>query len=294
MKGLIYKIEKYNTQSGPGFRTAVYMKGCNLQCDWCEQPIAQQHDREITFDRERCTMCFKCTSVCNTRLIAENNNQVFECTKCGDCASVCPTGAKQLAGEEYTPEELVEAIMPEMESYRASGGGVTFTGGEPVIQDDFLLETMKLLKERDVNIALKTSGNVDYSLLEKFVPYVDYIIYHLITANPETHRKFTGIDNELAIENLKKISFLNPEVICHINFIGGVNCNAEEARELNAFLSKLELYGVVIKGYDENVAKEYALVGRTLPREFAVPKEKTLENIRKLLINTSERVEILS
>lgn len=293
MKGLIYKIEKYNTQSGPGFRTAVSMKGCNLQCDWCEFPKIQNHESEITFDRQKCSMCFKCTSVCNTKLIAEANNQVFECTKCGKCADVCPTGAKQLIGEEMTAEELVEKIMPEMDSYKASGGGVTFTGGEPMIQDDFLLEAMKLLKERDVNIALKTSGYVDYSILEKFIPYVDYILYHINTVNPEIQKKYAGVDNTLIIENLKKICFLDVDVICVINFIGGVNCNAEEVRELNSFMSKLELHGVVIKGYNEKAAHEYALVGKRLPREFAIPKESTLENIKKILTNASDKVEIL-
>lgn len=293
MKGLIYDIQKYNTQSGPGFRTAVFMKGCNLECDWCEFPKARLIDREIIFDRTKCSMCFKCTSVCNTRLVAEGNNQVFECTKCGKCADVCPTGAKQLIGEEITPEELVERIMPEMEYYRASGGGVTFTGGEPVIQDDFLIETMRLLREKDVNIALKTTGNVDYELIEKFIPHVDYILYHLRTVKPETQKKFTGVDNELIIENLKKVSFQNVDVIACLTFIGGVNLNGEEIREMNSFLSKLELYGVYIKGYDENVMNEFALVGKDLPGEFAVPKDSTLENIRKILENTSERVEIL-
>ena len=121
MKGLIYNIEKYTTQSGPGFRTVVYMKGSTLNTPWKEHPEAEHNDVEMLFDKEKCNFCYKCVKACNERLIAEEEDRVFECTKCGKCVEACPRGARKLIGEYVSVDELIDRIMPEMEYYKASG-----------------------------------------------------------------------------------------------------------------------------------------------------------------------------
>jgi len=294
MEGLIYNIEKYTTQCGPGFRTVVYMKGCPLNCPWCEHPEAQENDIELLFNKEMCNMCYKCIEACNTRILAEEENQVFECTKCGKCVEACPNGARSLLGEYITPSELVERIMPEMEYYKASGGGVTFSGGEPLMQSEFLLETVKLLKEKDVNVAIHTSGYVDYKHFEKLIPFTDYFIYNLRLISSDIHKKYTGVDNELILENLKKVSFSLSKVIMKVTFISEVNCNMDELKKIMSLLSKLELEGIIIKGYDNSGEYIYNLLGKTKKMNFHSPSKKTLINIQNLFKRICDDVKILN
>ena len=294
MKGLIYKIEKYTTQCGPGFRTVVYMKGTPLEYPWCEFPEAQENDIEMLFDKEKCKMCYKCTQACNQRIVAEAEHQVFECTKCGKCVEACPNGARELIGEYITPKELVDRIMPEMEYYKTSGGGVTFSGGEPLMQADFLLEVIKLLKENDVNVAIETDGYADYKVFEKLIPYTDYFLYNLDLVNDDVHKRFTGVSNELIIENLKKVSFSMSKVIVNVTFVSEVNCNMDELKLIVSLLSKLELEGIIIKGYNNTNEYMYRLLGKIREYEFKAPNRKTLLNISNLFKRICDDVKILS
>ena len=294
MKGLIYNIEKYTTQCGPGFRSVVYMKGDNVKYPWSKHPEAVDMDIEMAFDKDKCKMCYKCTKACNQRIIAEEEHQVFECTRCGKCVEVCPNGARAIIGEYVTKEELLQRIMPEMEYYKTSGGGVTFSGGEPLIQSEFLLSVVKDLKEKGVNVAIETNGFVDYKVFERFIPYTDYFLYNLDLLSKDTFKKFTGKDNTLIIENLKKVAFSNSKVIINTTFINEINCNMDELKLFIAFLSKLELEGIIIRGYDDKNEKMYNLLSKKRDIKFTSPSEKTLLNVSKVFKRICDNVTIIS
>lgn len=293
MEGLIYKIDKYSTQNGPGFRTVVYMKGSSLNIPWGEHPEALSKNIEMLYDKEKCNMCYKCIEACNERMLAEEENRVFECTKCGKCVDACPMGARKLIGEKISAEELIERIIPEIQYYKASGGGVTFAGGEPMLQEEFLLEVIKKLKEKDINVAVSTSGFIDYKIMEKFIPYVDYFIYHFNLVNKKIHEKYTGQSNEIIIENLKKVCFMS-KVIISITFINEVNCNMNELKQIVGFMSKLELYGIVIKGYSNKNEYMYRLLGKEQKYTFHRPEKKTLTNIGNLFSRLCDNIQVIS
>src|SRR5690554_6482072 len=161
---MIFNLQKFSLHDGPGIRTTVFFKGCPLHCLWCHNPESQQHKQEMLYDREKCMLCGMCAKVCPQRAIAEVDNSMVtdlaRCDFCGECVIYCIAGAREVAGKEYTVDEVVQEVVKDKVFYDQSGGGVTLSGGEPLVQVDFVEELLRRLQAEGIHTAVDTCGAV--------------------------------------------------------------------------------------------------------------------------------------
>lgn len=225
---LISDIQRFCMHDGPGIRTTVFFKGCPLRCAWCHNPETQSGKKELLFYKSKCIGCGACNA-------CENE----ECVICGRCAQSCPTNAKEVVGSEYSPYELYEQIQKD-DAFYGKNGGVTFSGGECMMQIDSLVETMKLCKENGIHTAVDTAGYVPFESFKKIFPYTDLFLYDVKLFDPEKHKKYTGVGNELILNNLKKLFKIGARIWIRIPIVTSVNDSAEEMQKIKVFF---DVYG---------------------------------------------------
>lgn len=273
-KAMIFDVEHSSFVDGPGIRTTVFFKGCNLKCAWCHNPESQAFQPQLMYYKDKCTSCGKCETLCPHRLA--------HCDLCGKCTLYCPSDARKVCGREYTVEEVLAQVLPDKAFYDNSGGGVTFSGGECMLQIDFLAEILKKCKENGIHTAVDTAGAVPFRHFEKILPYTDLFLYDIKLLDSEKHKRFTGADNQIILENLQKLFAKGANIWIRIPVIQGVNDSPEELEAIKAFLDtcgtpeKVELLPYHPMGENKHRA-----IGRE-PQPFRAPdteKCKQLEAI---------------
>lgn len=274
MKANIFDIERGSYVDGPGIRTTVFFKGCNLQCKWCHNPESQSKNKQILFYRDKCTGCGKCKSVCPYAL--------EQCDFCGRCALYCPQDARKICGKEYTVEEVLSEILKDKDYYGESGG-VTFSGGECMLQIDFLEEISKVCKANGVHTAVDTAGNVPWKYFEKILPYVDLFLYDVKCFSDDLHKKGTGVSNRLILENLQKLSNKNAEIVVRIPVIPEFNGNDYEMQKIADFLKDLRIKKVELLPYHVMGEHKWFAIGKTAGR-FSVPSSGDIDKFKELFI----------
>ncbi len=208
--GLISNIQRFSLDDGPGIRTTVFMQGCNLRCAWCHNPETQPMEPVLMYEEKLCVGCGSCMTACpdGVHLVDGKSHIILRdrCEACGRCVSECPGKALSISGKRYTVAELMEILLKDQSFYETSGGGVTFSGGEPLLQADFVKECLIYLKERGINTAVDTAGAVDTASIGKVARYTDIFLYDLKVMDPEKHKRFVGATNDRILYNLKKIA----------------------------------------------------------------------------------------
>lgn len=238
MNGIIFNIQRFSITDGPGIRTTIFLKGCSLKCKWCHNPEGLIKDIQVQYLYGKCINCNLCD--CNNKEKMKNilNQKVDECVK--EKVNICPAKALKLCGEELTSDQLIERILKD-KSYYHDRGGVTFSGGEPLLQADFIYETAKKLKEiHNVSVAVDTAGNVSFEQFEKIIDVTDLFLYDIKAYDENLHIKGTGCSNKLILENLSKLDKLNKKIWIRIPVIGGFNDSLEEMEKIADFVSKLK------------------------------------------------------
>ncbi|WP_230972366.1 glycyl-radical enzyme activating protein [Archaeoglobus neptunius] len=224
MKGRIFRIQRFSIHDGYGIRTTVFLKGCPLRCIWCHNPESQKFDIEVGYKIEKCNLCFRCGGICEAIGHADGVEiDRGRCDGCGRCVEICSAGAFELYGLDVGVEDVMNLIEKDAVFYKNSGGGVTFSGGEPYFQPDFLLALLKACKNMGINTAVDTSGYAKWSTIERTLPFVDFFLYDLKDYRDDRHRKFCGAGNEPIISNLKKLIDAGKEVIVRIPVVPGYN-----------------------------------------------------------------------
>jgi pyruvate formate lyase activating enzyme len=257
LMGMVYDIQGFSVQDGPGIRTTVFLKGCPLRCPWCHSPESQQFSKQLSWMAIRCEgieKCGKCLRTCPKGAISpgkwvqqaatrENIQHIridrAVCDNCGDCATVCYPKALVICGAEYTVEELVQRLLKDLPFYEQSGGGVTISGGEPLCQPEFVLQLLKSLKECGIHTALDTTGYARYEILEQTLPYTDLFLYDLKHMDSEQHRIVTGVPNELILENALKIAEAGAKMQIRLPVIPDFNDSEESIRAAGVFCKTL-------------------------------------------------------
>ncbi len=272
-KAILFDIERNSFVGGPGIRTTVFFKGCNLKCAWCHNPESQSTKPQMLFYRDKCTGCGKCKAVCPT---PEN------CTLCGKCTFYCPVDARKVCGKEYTVEEVLKEILKDKAFYENSGGGVTFSGGECMLQIDFLSEILKRCKENGIHTAVDTAGHVHFEHFEKILPCTDLFLYDVKVFESQKHKQYTGVGNELILENLKKLFAVGAKIRIRVPVIPDVNDSVEELQKIKKFLAdcgkpeKVELLPYHAMG--EN---KYRSIGIE-PQNFKAPDAKKIKQLKEI------------
>lgn len=241
MNGIVLNIQRFSTHDGPGVRTTVFFKGCTNACAWCHNPESIRLRPEVQVFPDRCIGCGRCLEVCPAHAHEQvDGRKVYHrewCQQCGRCVEECFAGALVMAGKRMEVEEVVAQVMADAPYYRHSQGGVTFSGGEPVAQHEFLLALLQQCKGRGVHTAIETAGNYRWALLEALLPCTDLVMYDLKVFDPLLHRQYVGAGCERVRENLAKLGATGWPLILRTPVVGGVNDTVEEIAGIARFIA---------------------------------------------------------
>jgi pyruvate formate lyase activating enzyme len=288
--GTIFDIKRYAINDGPGIRTAVFLKGCLLKCWWCHNPEGQSLKPQLMFRSNRCVSSHACLAACPHGAIAWKDGSVTDwelCDQCGKCAEVCFAGAREMVGRVIEVDLLMDEIERDIPFYDQSGGGVTFTGGEPLLQMEFLREALLACKRRNIHTTLDTSGYASWKNLQSIKPVVDLFLYDIKVLDARKHLKYTSISNKRILDNLEKLSSENAQVIVRIPLVPGVNDDKENLQQCGTYLSSLDhLMGVEIMPYhDIGLAKYQALGMDYKMKDTSTPTDAHIRKAEDLLSN---------
>jgi pyruvate formate lyase activating enzyme len=242
--GLIFDIRRFSVNDGPGIRTTVFFKGCPLKCVWCHNPEGLGREPELFWDERRCLgSTHQCTVVCSKKALSGRHGEWKlygeKCNSCGECARRCPTGAFQIIGSNMTIDELVGIILKDRVFYEHSGGGATFSGGEPFMQPEFLGEVLSRCKQEQLHTAVDTSGYASWEVIGPLLAGIDLFLYDLKLMDDTEHRKFTGVSNRMVLENLKKIVNAEKNVQVRIPLIPGITDTNKNIFDIIEFLEAM-------------------------------------------------------
>ena len=282
--GTIFDIKKYSINDGPGIRTTIFFSGCPLSCLWCHNPESQSLAPELLYRAGRCLLCGECIKACPEGAISLGKNSAAiitdrqKCTRCQTCVTTCYSGAREFPGHEMTVREVMADIEREIPFYDESGGGATFSGGEPLMQPTFLSALLKACRAQEIHTVVDTSGFANWRVFEQICEDVDLFLYDLKHMDGIRHREVTGVPNDVILENLRRLSSAGARCIVRIPLIPGINDDEKNLVESGKFLASLSgIEGVELMGYHniaqakyEALGREYALIGTKAPSEEAM------------------------
>lgn len=227
MQGIVFDIQKFSVYDGPGIRTAVFLKGCMMRCLWCHNPESLKPEPELACDLGKCTSCGACAAVCPQQVHAITEKGVHEidfakCTACGRCLSHCPEGCLKIFGRRMTAQEVVDEVLKDKKYYESSGGGVTFTGGEPTFQFDFFMELLECSKEAGLHVCLETNGVISPDRLQRILPFVDLFLLDYKATGP-AHKELTGVEEGPVLSTLFALDEAKKETVLRCPVIQGIN-----------------------------------------------------------------------
>ena len=286
--GRIFDISRACVDDGPGLRTTVFFKGCNLTCPWCHNLEGKSFDPEIAYDTTKCISCGKCEETCERTWPASGWRD--GCTACGKCAETCPSGARRLVGKEMTPDELVAEVMTDQDFYQGTGGGVTFSGGEPLAQPDFLFACAEKLKEKNVHLAIETSGYWPSKYIEKIQKTFDLILFDLKHVDLEKCKQSLGTASNTALSNLKAFLDSRFPIQVRITLVPGFNDSDADLRSMAAFLNNgTRKPDVLLQPFHRLAVSKQDLLGREYPyaNRLAITPE-AVEQARKTFFRSKK------
>lgn len=289
-KGLIFDIKRYAVHDGTGIRTTVFLKGCPLECWWCHNPEGIFRKPVLMFFEYKCIKCGTCARVCPIDAITfENKNSTPNvnrqiCNNCGICFSVCPTESLKLVGRKITIKNLMKEIEKDILFYDNSGGGVTFSGGEPLFQHQFLIEALKECKKKDIHTVLDTSGYAPENVFLSVIDYVDVFLYDLKLINNEEHIIYTGVSNAPIINNLRMLvdTGRGKDVILRFPIISGITDTEKNIDGLMEFISSLKSISKIDLLPFHDVSKKYNRLGIEYKMSTQeTPSQRKLQYIKR-------------
>ncbi len=232
--GLVSNLQKYSIQDGPGIRTTVFLKGCPLKCWWCHNPEGRSPKVEVVAVETRCIRCGECIKACPHHQAPEE-----ECEVCGACVEVCPTGARQTVGKRMSVDQVLDEILKDGIFYDDSRGGVTFSGGEPLMQLGFLRTALELCRAKGIHTAIDTCGYASAAALMEVAPLASLFLYDLKLMDEASHLKYTGVSNDLILENLQFLGRVHDNIWIRVPIIPGVNDREDQLDELARFAASI-------------------------------------------------------
>lgn len=264
---LIFNVQKFSINDGPGIRTTIFFKGCPLRCGWCANPESQSFAYEVLWDAELCENCLQCVAACPQQALyrAENRIMVKEklCNGCGKCVEACLHHALKIAGEDRALEDLVKVCLQDRDFYEESGGGVTLSGGEVLAHPRMAKQLIEALKAEHIHVAIETSGFTKYETFDDVTAAVDLIIIDVKHWQTEAHLQGTGVSNELCLNNLRHALQAGRRLLVRIPVIPGYNDSPEDAEAFCKLFKELGVQKVQLLSFHQYGEKKYELLGRS-------------------------------
>ncbi len=283
---MIFAIKPFEIHDGDGIRTTVFFKGCPLRCKWCHNPESFSFEKEMLFSDTLCRNCGRCVPLCDANIMQEGKHIFVKenCTLCEKCEEICPTSAFETVGKDLTAEQIAKEVLRDELFMKSSGGGVTFSGGEPLMQAELCEEIARILKEHEINIAVDTSGFVQREALKRIIPYADTFLFDIKAIDEDVHIFCTGVSNRIILENIKFVDSLGIPMEIRYPYIPGMNDT--QAEKIADFVKELKNVTCLrVLPYHNYAEEKYACL--KIPfTDFPVP---TKEEVRSVIENMKRR-----
>lgn len=274
--GLVFNIQKYSVHDGPGIRTTVFLKGCPLCCEWCHNPESRSPRPELVVIEARCIACGECRRVCPYGQTVAGEGplpaRLDDCTLCGECVDACPTDARQIVGERMSVADVMSQVLQDRIFYEDSVGGVTFSGGEPLTQPQFLKALLEACRSRGLNTAVDTCGFACTDVLLEVARLTDLILYDLKLMDDTKHRRFTGVSNAPILENLRTLDQIHKNIWLRVPVIPGINDSKEDLEAVARFAATISgIRQVNLLPYHKIGLHKFRRLGNTYALEDVEP-----------------------
>jgi pyruvate formate lyase activating enzyme len=298
-RGLVFNIQRFSVSDGPGIRTTVFMKGCNLRCQWCHNPEAVRPVAEVQYFAERCASCGDCVPACphgahSLDGLGQHQFDRTRCDGCGLCAEACTNEAMMLAGRLMTIEQVVDEVVKDEDYYQTSGGGLTVSGGEPVLQRRFVAQLFEQTKGLQIHNALDTAALCSWSAFSALLPWVDLVLLDLKLMDERRHLEFTGAYNQQILRNARQLAGEDVDLIVRIPVVRGVNDTIDNMTRTADFLRPFpRLLRVDLLPYHALGAGKQASLGHALPGPiFTAPSMEHLDQLAAVFTRAGIAVAI--
>jgi len=252
-RAVIFDIQRFSIHDGPGIRTTVFFKGCSLRCTWCQNPESLKARPEMAFYRERCQSCGDCFKACPDGAIdlsADERIRWQQCSRCGKCADACSHNALRLIGQHYNAAELLSECLKDKDYFKSSTGGITLSGGEPVLYHHFLKQFLPQLQQQGIHILLQTAGNYPFSMLESFIDFVDEVYFDYKLPDDESYQAQTGVGAARIRDNLQRLAKHALPLTVRVPLIPGINTEPDQIANLCQRLQELDSHAVTLLHYN--------------------------------------------
>jgi pyruvate formate lyase activating enzyme len=299
VEGVVFDIQRFSIHDGPGIRTAVFLKGCSLRCFWCHNPESIHPKPEIQFYADRCLRCGTCLRECPQGACVEIDGAIVHqrerCTACGSCQDFCFAEALALVGRTMSVEQIMAEVLRDQQFYRNSGGGITLTGGEPVLQTAFSRAILQRCQSAGIHTAIETAGNYPWPMLEALLPFLDLVMMDLKHWNADKHQQVTGVSNTRILDNAQRLAATNLPLWFRTPVVPTVNDTEADIQAIASFVNQLTqqrqaLFGVAARPIRYELLKFHRMAGdkyRSLDRTYAAQHLEPLSAERMAALDTA-------
>jgi pyruvate formate lyase activating enzyme len=295
VQGVLFDVKRYAIHDGPGVRTTAFFKGCPLSCDWCHNPESQSPEAELLLRPNRCVGCGECVSICPEKAVrmdgALSRTDRERCSVCGACVSTCPADARSIVGAIWTADALADELVKDALFFDQSGGGVTCSGGEPLLQSSFCAALLHLCHQRGIQTAVDTCGHADEPALRRVADEADLFLYDLKLMDDERHRLATGASNAKVLRNAERLDRWGKRIWIRVPLIPGINDDDENLNELAAFVRTLSaVEALQVLPYHRGGEEKWKGLGKE--KRLPIEPDRVPEAVDRAVRLLSERIDV--